>query len=112
MAVQKYGFWNQMPAELPCVSCGNNSQVVNLSKPQFLPLYNGDDHTYITGMLWPQKIMQIRAWPRIWGNAHSYDLSVTPYFYLLAPNLVPTLCHLQADQRQCLEKQTLCVIGK
>lgn len=41
MAVQKCGFWNQMPAELPCVSCGNNSQVVNLSKPQFLPLYNG-----------------------------------------------------------------------
>ena len=34
-----------------CVSCGNNSQVVNLSKPQFLPLYNGDNHTYITGIL-------------------------------------------------------------
>ena len=51
MAVKKYGFWNQMYAELLCVSCGNNSQVVKLSKPQFLPLYNGENHTYITGML-------------------------------------------------------------
>lgn len=48
--------WKSMGLEiksidLPRMSCGNISQVVNLSEPQFLPLYNGDKHIHIIGVL-------------------------------------------------------------